>query len=180
MVRRISARAEEPRDSLNQNLHRGAHLRASGGTNDVHNRFEPMQGASPRERRNHVRFCHGPVRGGRISARAEEPHKAHAAAGAMMAHLRASGGTWVAVGLWTRRKGASPRERRNRVQSTSSVRSSRRISARAEEPMLAALMRPLQEAHLRASGGTRCTVSHAATALGASPRERRNPVRTTS
>ena len=132
-------------------------------------------GASPRERRNPEPVPHGLITLGRISARAEEPPPEITRPLAEPAHLRASGGTGEVVLADEPWRGASPRERRNRSVATSRMHSTRRISARAEEPLSTWIGADAQRAHLRASGGTRARYSDSTGETGASPRERRNP-----
>ena len=132
--RRISARAEEPRDDHIQSTYTTAHLRASGGT---HNRIRHIAhpiGASPRERRNQPLNSSRSASNRRISARAEEPRISISSLTSARAHLRASGGTAKPNRINHRRIGASPRERRNPLTTTQNEDERRRISARAEEP----------------------------------------------
>ena len=131
-------------------------------------------GASPRERRNRFKSLDIQRFDGRISARAEEPDLFDHLRVGSAAHLRASGGTRLKKAVLNRLKGASPRERRNLRKKPLSPVTSRRISARAEEPKRIALLLGQNEAHLRASGGTEGDSIRPTRGFGASPRERRN------
>ena len=90
---RISARAEEPTLVTTAQPSMRAHLRASGGTGAWSCSTAPQKGASPRERRNQIRYADKLEDLGRISARAEEPKPSSSIRRTDTAHLRASGGT---------------------------------------------------------------------------------------
>ena len=110
----------------------------------------------------------------RISARAEEPSRDVTTLRRIEAHLRASGGTHHPTSARGGSGGASPRERRNRVEKMDIVLANGRISARAEEPPDGSGPPSCSGAHLRASGGTMTRPRASPTMRGASPRERRN------
>ena len=132
-------------------------------------------GASPRERRNLLAVSPFLPASRRISARAEEPRGAIFFHGALRAHLRASGGTHSASYPVAIPGGASPRERRNQTAQSRAREARRRISARAEEPVVVMRVGQSRRAHLRASGGTVDGRYPCHVMRGASPRERRNP-----
>ena len=157
--RRISARAEEPCLPRPATRHLKAHLRASGGTQAIPRSARQQKGASPRERRNLCNIRANRASKRRISARAEEPKAVELGLIEEKAHLRASGGTRLYRYSPIAGNGASPRERRNQVHAERLIRAVGRISARAEEPLIGADEMNIEEAHLRASGGTDVLVS---------------------
>ncbi|APH52370.1 Hypothetical protein GbCGDNIH5_1630 [Granulibacter bethesdensis] len=111
--RSISAHAEEP---VADHLHlceQWVYLRARGGTQLIGPDRLPVQGLSPRTRRNHLgeSYSFDPV--GSISAHAEEPRPPFLHSGRHWVYLRARGGTSGASGTVCMRPGLSPRTRRN-------------------------------------------------------------------
>ncbi len=175
--RRISAGAEEPSSPPTSSPQRRAHLRGGGGTRAPDHRAGFRGGASPRGRRNrwYARSCASPD--GRISAGAEEPCACASELARYEAHLRGGGGTRGWADRWRDAGGASPRGRRNRARVHTDQVRHRRISAGAEEPPWRPRIRPSGPAHLRGGGGTGLRFENGEPAGGASPRGRRNLLR---
>ena len=130
----ISARAEEPFESLDSPREYKVDLRACGGTPSGKRAVLRAAGRSPRVRRNHEVLEPGWREEGSISARAEEPSCRRRAWRSRGVDLRACGGTSKTRIAPASISGRSPRVRRNRPLAQSACAYSGSISARAEEP----------------------------------------------
>ena len=172
--RRISAWAEEPIRPAWRRVRPTAHLRVGGGASPGKKIGRIYDGASPRGRRSRPGQGLRRVPRGRISAWAEEPPRARAAASRPRAHLRVGGG---APGGWLmddEDEGASPRGRRSPRAEHGGRPGSGRISAWAEEPSAPRRCRRRAAAHLRVGGGAVTPTRRPNSLAGASPRGRRS------
>ncbi len=169
---RISARAEQPRSARRCRSSPTAHLRAGGAAGVSHATDVLMMGASPRGRSSRRRAQRDLGRGGRISARAEQPRRRRSSARRSRAHLRA-GGAATALSRTSRcSSGASPRGRSSPGQLAGRCPLQGRISARAEQPAPPSPRLARAGAHLRAGGAASTMASLCSSTTGASPRGR--------
>ena len=172
--RSIPARAGQPRGRHRFPSSTGVHPRASGATVKPARAIGRRAGPSPRERGN--RGADGPVGAGAgsIPARAGQPgHRRRQRAGSRV-HPRASGATALAVLLWRRLGGPSPRERGNPDRLAHRPVLAGSIPARAGQPRSPTSRPSRPGVHPRASGATGEDIVHGLALKGPSPRERGN------
>ena len=171
----IPARAGEPPPPLPQPTLITVYPRASGGTTLVGQQLALEVGLSPRERGNHGRSDHNPIRYRSIPARAGEPRSRPRNGEGVRVYPRASGGTASAEASGSSWMGLSPRERGNRVTNVSGTLYVGSIPARAGEPAMGTAFPWRMWVYPRASGGTAAFDGWQRVDEGLSPRERGNP-----
>ena len=174
---RISARAEQPGSWASRRPMRTAHLRAGGAAAVAAGVLGFLGGASPRGRSSRrVRGEQG-ARGGRISARAEQPSPADRPVLSRAAHLRAGGAASTCTSTRRTAGGASPRGRSSLARLATAPPVHGRISARAEQPSPSTPPPASWTAHLRAGGAAISSGVYTPLRSGASPRGRSSPGR---
>ena len=151
-VRRISARAEQPRAGRRLRRWSTAHLRAGGAAQRARCLSLAGRGASPRGRSSQSSGPSSSPMPGRISARAEQPPTRPLVARESTAHLRAGGAATVTAVGASSLSGASPRGRSSPRHVPLLRDLGGRISARAEQPPRSATPGATRGAHLRAGG----------------------------
>ena len=134
MLRRISARAEQPARAPLRGCNRAAHLRAGGAAFRDLGNVASATGASPRGRSSPIATPPARSCSGRISARAEQPWRRTACRTSARAHLRAGGAAGMGYVTPDLVYGASPRGRSSHHVTGLAPIGERRISARAEQP----------------------------------------------
>ncbi len=140
-IRSISARAEEPTRNVREPHGLEVYLRACGGATVARPTSVSVVGLSPRVRRSREAFSRTATAWGSISARAEEPNPHASERRIDKVYLRACGGAPARRLALGQLLGLSPRVRRSLLTANVRAGTSRSISARAEEPLAANVLK---------------------------------------
>ncbi len=135
--RSISACAEEPLHGATRKRGQGVDLRMRGGAAATNPILNDMTGRSPHARRSPGRDVQESVRGGSISACAEEPSDQEPTPWPTQVDLRMRGGALRSNNRPSLEAGRSPHARRSPFAVPPAMRAGGSISACAEEPLQA-------------------------------------------